>query len=74
MIAGLVSLWLLPIAVSLLLAIPLSMLSGLSLGTRQGWLGTREEFDVPPITRAALHYRAELRSILEGGAQVQAAE
>lgn len=74
MIAGLVSLWLLPIAVSLVLAIPLSMLSGLSLGTRQRWMGTREDFDAPPITHAAKHYRAELRSILEGRSQVQAAE
>ena len=73
MIAGLVSLWLLPIAISLILAIPLSMLSGVSLG-RARWMGTRVDFAAPPITRAAHHYRSELRSILEGGPAQAAAE
>ncbi|GHF58001.1 glucans biosynthesis glucosyltransferase MdoH [Seohaeicola zhoushanensis] len=71
MMAGLVSLWLLPIAISLVLAIPLSMLSGLSLFRA---VATREDFAAPPITRAARHYRNELRSILEGAPVQTAAE
>ena len=76
MAAGLVSLWLLPIAVSLVLAVPLSLVSGLSLGGAAArWMNTREDYVAPPITRAARFYRAELRMMLEGTVpEVQAAE
>ena len=64
MASGLVSLWLLPIAVSLAAAVPLSALSGLRL-TRTPWLaaqlGTPEVFNAPPIIRTAQAHRAGLR-------------
>ena len=64
---GLISAWLLPIAISLVLAIPLSALSGLSMTQRlPGWMGTREEFLEPPVTQAARHYRSRLKSMLDG--------
>ena len=63
---GMVSLWLLPIAVSLALAIPLSLLSGVSLRTGKAWVGIREDYVAPPIVHAARHYRAEIKSALEG--------
>ncbi len=64
--AGFVSPWLLPIAVSLLFAVPLSALSGLSLsGRARGWMGTREVYREPLITQAARHYRNELKSVVE---------
>lgn len=67
-LAGLVSPWLLPIAFSLLCAVPLSALSGYSLsGWARTWLGTREDYREPLITQAARHYRTELKSILERG-------
>ena len=66
-LAGLVSPWLLPIAISLALAIPLSALSGLSVQGAVGrWMGTREEYREPPVTQAARFYRAELKSMLDG--------
>ena len=75
MVQGLVTLWLLPIAVSLALAVPLSALSGLRL-TRfkatEKALGTPEVYAAPPILRAALAHRAALKEGLE--AQAQAAE
>lgn len=61
-IAGLVSLWLLPIAISLAFAIPLSALSGVTI---RGLLDTREAVQEPKITQAARFYRAELKSMLE---------
>ncbi len=68
--AGLVSPWLLPIAVSLAFAIPLSALSGVSIpGAAARWMGTREEYSEPPITQAARHYRSELKSMLDGPVQ-----
>jgi len=70
-IAGVVSPWLVPIAFSLALAVPLSALSGMSISTRKTWwLGTREVFAEPPINQAARHYRKELKSFLEGGSDV----
>ncbi len=67
-LAGVISPWLVPIAFSLALAVPLSALSGLSMPLRTTrWLGTREVFTEPPITQAARHYRKELKSLLEGG-------
>jgi membrane glycosyltransferase len=65
-LAGLVSPWLLPIAISLLCAVPLSALSGYSLSGR-AWLGTREDFREPLITQTARHYRTELKALIEGG-------
>lgn len=74
MAAGLVSLWLLPIAISLALAVPLSALSGRTLGgAAQRLLGTREDYRAPPITLAARHYRNELKAMLEGAAPVRTA-
>lgn len=68
MIAGLVSLWLLPIAISLAFAVPLSALSGLRLtqfkATRRA-MGTPEVYAAPAIIRAAKAHRAELRASLE---------
>ncbi|MGR3759751.1 glucans biosynthesis glucosyltransferase MdoH [Roseobacteraceae bacterium NS-SX3] len=73
-LAGVVSLWLVPIAVSLVLAVPLSALSGLkSAGRIQAWMGTAEVFSEPQITRAARACRQSLRSYLEGRPAVQAA-
>ena len=43
-LAGLVSVWLAPIAISLALAIPLSALSGVSAGTARRMVGMREDF------------------------------
>ncbi len=66
-IAGLVSPWLLPIAGSLALAVPLSALSGVSIrGAAGRWLGTREEFREPAVTQAARYYRSELKAMLDG--------
>ncbi|MCF6234580.1 MAG: glucans biosynthesis glucosyltransferase MdoH, partial [Rhodobacteraceae bacterium] len=66
-LAGVISPWLVPIAVSLVLAVPLSALSGLSLTSRKTrWMGTREVFAEPPINQAARHYRKELKSLLDG--------
>jgi membrane glycosyltransferase len=65
-LAGLVSPWLLPIAISLLFAVPLSALSGMAMPRHaQGWMGTRETYREPLITQAARHYRAQLKSALE---------
>ncbi|MBW3242794.1 glucans biosynthesis glucosyltransferase MdoH [Epibacterium sp. DP7N7-1] len=71
--SGLVSLWLAPIALSLVLAVPLSALSSLRLP--RGWMGTAEVLNEPRINRAARHYRGVLRQNLKGpDAPVQAAE
>ncbi len=67
-VAGVISPWLVPIAFSLVLAVPLSALSGLTISSRKArWMGTREVFAEPPINQAARHYRKELKSLLEGG-------
>ncbi|MEM7074125.1 MAG: glucans biosynthesis glucosyltransferase MdoH [Pseudomonadota bacterium] len=66
MATGFVSLWLVPIAVSLVLAVPLSALSGVTLGGAVSrWMSGREMWREPQITRAARHYREELRAMLE---------
>lgn len=64
LISGLVTLWLLPIAVSLALAVPLSVLSGMNLNSRH--LGTHTTFAEPQIIRAARHYRAQIKAQIEG--------
>lgn len=72
---GLVSPWLIPIAISLALAIPLSALSGLRVtSTAFRWMGTREDYREPAISRAAHHYRAELKAVLEHQSAVNPAE
>lgn len=67
MAAGIVSIWLLPIAVSLAFAVPLSALSGLKLtrfAATARALGTPEVYAAPEIIRSAKAYRAELRETL----------
>ena len=74
-LAGVVSPWLAPIAFSLVLAIPLSALSGVSVPTLLArWMGTREVYREPAITQAARHYRNDLKSLLKGGSGVTPAE
>lgn len=68
MVAGIVSVWLLPIAISLAFAVPLSALSGLRLTkfrATERALGTPEIYAAPAIIRAAKAHRAELRATLE---------
>jgi len=68
MVEGIITLWLLPIAVSLILAVPLSMLSGAKL-TRFKWtsrqLGTAEVFNAPQIIQSAKRERLRMRAVLE---------
>ncbi len=67
MLAGIVSIWLLPIAVSLAFAVPLSALSGLRLTQFRATaraLGTPEVYAAPAIIRSAKAHRAELRASL----------
>ncbi|MEM0946395.1 MAG: glucans biosynthesis glucosyltransferase MdoH [Pseudomonadota bacterium] len=64
---GLVTPWLLPIALSLLLATPLSALSGLDLERRprlRRQLGTPEYLNAPPIIRLAAEERAHFAKVL----------
>jgi membrane glycosyltransferase len=63
--AGVVSLWLVPIALSLSLAVPLSALSGLRLQRRSApWMATREVIAEPAISRAARGARQNMRALL----------
>ncbi|SCZ55193.1 membrane glycosyltransferase [Epibacterium ulvae] len=72
-IAGVISIWLVPIAVSLLLAVPLSALSGMTIRDRiHRWMGTHDHFVEPQITQAARSYRLQMRRYLEGKAQTPA--
>ncbi|EEE36902.1 glucans biosynthesis glucosyltransferase H [Rhodobacteraceae bacterium KLH11] len=73
-LAGLVSVWLAPIAISLALAIPLSALSGVSAGAARRMVGMREDVREPAITRSARQYRDELKRIVEGKGIVTPAE
>lgn len=69
MVAGIVSIWLLPIAVSLAFAVPLSALSGLRLTRFRATaraMGTPEVYAAPAIIRSAKAHRAELRETLSG--------
>ncbi|MBL4749440.1 MAG: glucans biosynthesis glucosyltransferase MdoH [Amylibacter sp.] len=68
MMAGIVSLWLLPIAISLSGAVFLSAISGVNLvgkswGRRQ--LGTPDEVRVPRVIALSSRYRAEMREALD---------
>ncbi|CUH81360.1 Glucans biosynthesis glucosyltransferase H [Tritonibacter multivorans] len=67
---GLVSLWLAPIALSLVLAVPLSALSGLRLRL----MGTAEDLNAPQISRAAQHYRGWVAQVLSGAGPAHPAE
>lgn len=68
MTQGLVTLWLVPIAVSLAGAVLLSALSGLHLGAK-GWSGrqmsTPEHLNAPHIIRTAMAERARFAAVLE---------
>lgn len=64
MAAGVVSLWLLPIAISLISAVPLSMASGLRLEHRPGLralMATPEMVETPPILQLARNHRMMFR-------------
>lgn len=67
MVQGLVTLWLIPIAASLILAIPLSALSGTNLQARR-WtarqMGTPEQLNAPPIIRSAMRERRRFSAVL----------
>ena len=65
-LGGFVSLWLLPIAVSLAMAVPLSALSGVTI---RGWLDARTSTREPEITQAARFYRAQLKALLDRTAE-----
>jgi len=75
MALGLVTLWLLPIAVSLWLAVPLSALSGVDLSRRR-WaarqLGTPETINAPRIIRRAMVERRRFAALLAAPARVAA--
>ncbi len=66
--AGIVSLWLLPIAISLSGAVIFSALSGVNL-VRQNWsrrhLGTPDEVKIPRVIALSNQYRAKMREALE---------
>lgn len=67
MVQGLVTLWLLPITVSLAGSVLLSMLSGVNLGAN-GWsgrqMGTPEHLNAPSIIRTAMAERARFAEVL----------
>ncbi|MEL6639909.1 MAG: glucans biosynthesis glucosyltransferase MdoH [Pseudomonadota bacterium] len=67
MVQGLVTLWLLPIAVSLAGAVLLSALSGVNLGAKR-WssrqMGTPEHLNAPEIIRAAMAERKRFAMVL----------
>ena len=69
-VLGLVSLWLAPIAFSLVFAVPLSAFSGLRLNV----MGTAEDLNAPQITRAAQHYRGWVAQVLSGRGPIHPAE
>lgn len=73
-LAGLVSVWLAPIAVSLTFAVPLSALSGVSAAAARRMVGMPEDFHEPAITRAARSHRNELKRLIEGKGTMTPAE
>jgi len=65
LLAGLVSLWLLPIMASLLLAVPLSALSGVKIANRAPFrLDSPHTLREPAIVTRAMGARAHLRDVL----------
>ena len=68
MLVGMVSVWLAPIALSLLLAAPISRASGIDMsrGRRHAHFGTPETVDEPAILRDARARRDELHQLLQG--------
>jgi membrane glycosyltransferase len=67
---GFVTLWLLPIALSLLLAIPLSALSDLRLsGWAGGLMATEDTYDRPKIIADAYDRRSRLMHVGAGAVQ-----
>ncbi len=73
-VSGMVSVWLAPIAVSLVLAVPLSALSGVSVGATRRIMGMKEDFREPAITKSAKHHRHELKKLIEGKGAMAPAE
>lgn len=67
---GFVSLWLAPIALSLVLAIPLSALSGVRLTMMR----TAEDLATPQIRKAAAHHRNWIEQVISGPKPGQPAE
>ncbi|MDE4143948.1 MAG: glucans biosynthesis glucosyltransferase MdoH [Pseudophaeobacter sp. bin_em_oilr2.035] len=66
-LAGMVSVWLAPIALSLVLVLPLSALSGMRPALRlRFWMGTREVFAEPRIARTARTYRKAVERVFAG--------
>ena len=63
MVTGYISLWLIPIMASLLLAVPLSRVSGRPM---PGTMATPQEVRAPLVAKRAALWREELRSSLEG--------
>jgi len=72
MVLGLVSLWMLPIAASLVMAVPLSAMSGVDLTARR-WsrrnMGTPAEFERPAVIRRAQHFRRVFQAMLQSPAE-----
>lgn len=77
MATGLVSFWLIPIAVSLICAVPLSALSGTNLGSRR-WsarqMGTPEHLNAPRIIRSAMIERRRFAALIAAPPGAIAAE
>ncbi len=75
MATDLVSLWLLPIAISLAGAVLFSALSGVNL-TRKDWsskqLGTPDELSAPPVIVLAEQYRSQISKALEASSRAPA--
>ena len=75
MTQGLVTLWLIPIAISLAFAVPLSALSGVNLESRR-WsanqLGTPEVINAPAIIKDAMAERQRIATFLDKTDQVAA--
>ncbi len=69
MVLGIVSLWMMPIMVSLLGAVPLSALSGLNLGN-SALMVTPEERETPDIVRAAAREKQVFAQMLNPPAPV----
>ncbi len=67
---GFVSFWLVPIALSLVLAVPLSAISGLRVASMK----TAEDLKAPAIRQAAQHHQTWLDQVIRGTGPVHPAE